>query len=299
MAKSNEIKPVKASSVVAKSSDGTIQITFTIAFPDIQINREKALKELSESVEVPGFRKGKAPPDKVHGHITPNILLEKTLSYILPELLSSAVKEHDIRPIVYPKFELVSAKENEDWQIRAVTCEAPKITLGDYKNAVSGALKADSIWTPDKGDPDPKKEIKTRSHEDKEQLVLKALLDSCKVTIPSVLTDEEVNNRLSNLLLRIEKLGLSLDSYLASINKTAEDLRLDYKKQAEEGLALDFILNEIANQEKIAIDKSQVDLSIKAAASDPNLKENIDTPERRRFVEAILKRRKALDLLIS
>jgi hypothetical protein len=37
------------------------------------------------------------------------------------------------------------------------------------------------------------------------------------------LIDEEVNSRLSKLLERIEKLGLTLESYLSSIGKTAQD----------------------------------------------------------------------------
>lgn len=288
----------KSKTVVAKQEDGTIQITFTVPFDEIKSEREKALKHLSEKVNVPGFRKGKAPLDKVMEHVQSNELLEHTLSHILPHLLSKAVEENNLKPIVYPKYELVNADEDNDWQIRATTCEAPKIELGDYKKQISDLSKSGSIWTPGKGDP-TKNENEAKSKEEKEQTVLKALLDNNKVVIPSILTEEEVNNRLSNLLARIEKLGLSLDSYLASVGKTAEKLREEYKKQSEEGLALDFILNEIALKEKVEVDKNQIDLSIKAASQDPNLKENVDTPERRRFIEAILKRRKALDLLLN
>jgi len=288
----------EAKSTLARAADGTIQITFTIAFATVKSEREKALIELSEEVSVPGFRKGKAPLEKVSENVNPNKLLEHTLSHILPTLLGTVIKEHNLKLIVYPKFELINAKEDTDWQVMATTCEAPLVTLGDYKKALTGLSTGEAIWTPDKGDP-TKNSKKPKSREEKEQLILKTLLDTCKVTIPSILINEEVNNRLSNLLSRIEKLGLSLDSYLASIGKTAELLREEYTKQSQEGLSLDFILNEIAVKEKILIEKAEIDSSIKALSQDPSLKESPDTEERRRFIEAVLKRRKALDFLLT
>ena len=57
--------PKDASSTVAKGGDGTIQINLTIPFETIKRTRLEAAGELSENVEVPGFRKGKAPIDKV------------------------------------------------------------------------------------------------------------------------------------------------------------------------------------------------------------------------------------------
>ena len=294
-------KNIKTKAVVAKSDDGNIQITFTVPFDVVKDEREKALKHLSEKVKVPGFRNGKAPLDKVMENLKQQELLEHTLSHILPELLSEAIKQNNIKPILYPKYELIKTEEGSDWEIRATTCEAPKVKLGDYKQSLSKLSNGgkSGIWTPEKGSEGKKSQDKELSHDEKEQLVLKLLLENIKVKIPMILIDEEVNNRLSNLLSRIEKLGLSLDSYLASLGKNPEKLRGEYKTQSEEGLALDFILNEVAIQEKITVDKSQVDESLKAAAQDPNLNENIDTPERRRFLEAILKRRKALDFLIS
>ena len=67
-------------SVIAKSDDGTIQITFTIPYKEIQKSREEAALELGKDIEVPGFRRGMATLEKVIEHIPQNTLLEKTLS---------------------------------------------------------------------------------------------------------------------------------------------------------------------------------------------------------------------------
>lgn len=287
-----------AKSVIARSDDGTIQITFTIPYEVIKKARMGTAEELGREIEVPGFRKGKAPIDKVINHIPQNTLLEKTLSKILPKHFSDAISEHKIKPAIYPKFELVKAQEGEDWQIRGVTCEIPEVNLGDYKKAIAGSSRAKKIWTPGnaKAQKDEKGE-KEISKQEKEQEVMKILLDNIKVKVPKILVDEEVNSRLSRLLGRIEKLGLTLEGYLASINKTPQSIRGEYEEQARQGLTLDLTLTKIAEQEGIKIDKAQVDSAIKAASADPSLTEKLDTPEQRRVIESILKRRAVLDSL--
>ncbi len=292
-----------APSVIARSDDGTIQITFTIAYNKINKARLEAARELGKDIDISGFMKGKAPLDKVIEKIPPNTLVEKTLAKILPKLLGEALKKHNLKPAMYPKFELIKAKDGEDWQVRATTCELPKIELGDYKKAISGASKAKAIWTPDKGkmgvgeaDKDGKGEL---TQAQKEQEVYKILLESVKFGIPKLLINDEVNSRLSKLLERVEKLGLSLESYLKSLGKTAEQLRNEYEQQAKNTIKLDFILAQIVKQENIQIKKEQVDAAVNAGAADPNLAKKLDTPQQRRLIESILARRTVLDSLTS
>ena len=231
------------SSILAKQSNGSIQLTFPIPFSEIEkIKQEIALKE-APNITVSGFRKGKAPISKVREAISEEALGEKALSNILPEKFNKAIKEHNLRPVLFPKFELVENKENKPWTVRAITCEAPKITLGDYKKAVKEAIIKGAVKN------------KKLSKLDKENLAVSSLADSIKFKLPEILVLEEVNARLSTLLDRLEKLGLSLDNYLNSINKTPESLREEYKKQSEANIKLDMILTEIANKEKVSLKK--------------------------------------------
>lgn len=287
-------------STLARSDDGSIQITFTIAWNIIEKSRNEAISELGKDVEIPGFRKGNAPYEKVLENIPKNTLVEKTLSGILPRLFTDAIKEHKIKPAIYPKFEVLKTTENEDWQVRAVTAEIPKIDMSDYKKLISEEGKSKKIWTPGTND-DPKgeKEEKEASRQEKEQQVIKLLLGNIKIDIPKVIIDEEVNSRLSQLLVRIEKLGLTLESYLASLSKNAEQLRKEYENQAINALRLDLILNEIAKKENIKVEKSQIEASIKAGSADPKMAEKLDTPEQRRVIKSVLLRRAALDSLVS
>jgi FKBP-type peptidyl-prolyl cis-trans isomerase (trigger factor) len=288
----------KITSVIARESDGNIQITFTIPFSIVKTAEEETLKEFAKETEIPGFRKGMAPIDKVAEKVPQTKLIEHSLSHILPKALANAITENKLKIAVYPKFELISAEADKDWQIRGVTCELPEVTLGEYKKAIEGASRASTLWTPDKGKPEAKKEL---TREEKERVVIKALLDNVKISIPKILIEEEADSRLSNLLARLEKLGLALESYLSSIGKKAEDLRADYANQAKDAISLDLILTKIAQDQNIKIDEKEIDTALKMSQA-ANQNKN-DGPEdiegRKRLLESILKRRAALDFLIK
>jgi FKBP-type peptidyl-prolyl cis-trans isomerase (trigger factor) len=297
---SSKSESKSATSVIARSDDGTIQITLTIPFSDIKISRKEVVGELGKDIDVPGFRKGKAPLEKIIEKIPQNTLIEKTISKLLPKAFSDAIKEHKITPSVYPKFEVVKATDGDDWQVRAFTCELPEIDLGDYKKEIKGSSKTKVIWTPSSTKAKADKPDKEPTREEKEQDVLKILLEKVAIKIPKILTDEEVNSRLSKLLERIEKLGLTLESYLASLKKTAEQLREEYRSQAENSIKLDFILTKIAEKEDIKVTEPEISAAIAVSAStDPTLSEKLKNPDQKRLIETILKRRKVLDTLIN
>ncbi len=285
---------LKITSALAKTDDGTLQLTFTVPFEIVKSTRDEVITELAKNIDVPGFRKGKAPKEKAAEKIPQDKLIQETLSKLLPHALAEAIKGHKIIPAIYPKFELIKADENEDWQVRALTCEMPKVDLGNYKEALKNAGKTDAIWKP--GD---NKEKTEPTKEQKEELVIKTLLETAKVNIPQVLLEEEVNARLSNLLHRIEHLGLNLESYLTSVGKTPESLREEYNKQSEGTLKLDLILGKIIEEEKISVNEEQIDEALKASSADPNLAKNAQSDEQKRVVRRVLTKRAALDSLVA
>lgn len=265
--------------VIARQDDGGVQITFTIPYDEIKKAQAETVEEMAKDIEVKGFRKGKAPLEKVKEKIPQATLIEHSLSHILPKALGEAIKENDLKLAIYPKYELLKAEEGKDWEIVAKTCELPEVNLGDYKTVVGGEIRAASL----------KKEL---AREEKEQVALKAVLTGIKIIIPRILIDEEVNSRLSSLLSRIEKLGLALETYLPSIGKTPDSLRVEYETQANEALALDLILSKIAETENLTVTEAEVNEALKTASDS-------DIESQKRIVESVLKKRRALEFLTS
>ncbi len=264
---------------LARLDDGTIQINFSVPSAEIENAKNSALEELAKNVAVPGFRKGKAPVEKANEKIDAGKVLEKALGKLLPDAYVKALDEHKIKPITYPKFEVM--KQGEVWEIRATTADLPEIDLGDYKNLVGGAIRAISL----------KKEL---TKEEKEQVAVKTLLETIKIKIPKILIEDEVNGRLSNLLARIEKLGLTLEGYLGSIGKDEKTLRAEYEKQITEGITLELVLNKIAGTERVTVDEAEVMKAIAASGVSESAGE-----EQKMLVRSVLKRRTALEILVS
>ena len=300
--KSQKNKKPKITNSVARSDDGTVQINFSIPYSEIEKSQNKVVEDLSKQITVPGFRRGNAPKDKVRTQIPEKTLMEKTISQIFPNLLAEAIKENKLKPAIYPKVELISAKPGETWQVRATTCELPEFSLGEYKKALKSASSSSQIWTPEKGKADTKREP---TQQEKEQAAIQALLGVVEITIPNLLIEEEVNARLAKLLQQIEKLGLNLDSYLASVGKNAESLRAEYKAQAETTLKMDLILGKIADEQSLEADKTELEKLISqskihkhADGTEHKLsKEELESQER--TFEISLKKRSALDYVVS
>lgn len=285
-------------SVLARSDDGTVQLTIAIPQSQISAAREEALVHMNENLEIPGFRKGKAPRDIALKHIEQQKLTEHMLQHLLPETYAQAVEEHKLQPVLAPRFELISMDEAKDWQIRAITCELPKIALGDYKTG----LKSADIWVPGKEKDIDKDKEQTR--EEKEQKAIKALLEKAKVQIPKLLIDEEVNHKLSSLLQQLQKLGLTVEQYLASTGKNMDTLRQEYTKQAEESLKIVLLLNKVAEEEKVTVTDQEIEEINKVSdVSNSNKANNGETAsmsaQQKGFIKSVLLRRKALDSLVA
>lgn len=284
--------------VLARLDDGTIQITLSIPQEKIAQAQEEVIAEFVKEIEVPGFRKGKAPLDIATKRLDKQKVYEHSLQHLLPEAYANAIEGHQLRPILAPRFELISVEEDKDWVVRAITCEVPSIDLGDYKKAIKDSGKVDLILTPETD----KEKDKEQTREEKEQQVIKALLDNVKIKLPRVLVEEEVNHKLSQLLEQVQRLGLTVEQYMASTGRTVEQLREEYARQAEDSIKLVLLLNKVGDEEKITVTETEVDEVVNAslnATGDSAARESIDTPEQKRLVYSILLRRKTLDSLVS
>lgn len=287
----------KVTSTLARQEDGTVQITMTIPKELVEKEKEHALAHLIEDLEVPGFRKGKAPKDIALKHIELQRLYDHTLQHLLPSAYTTAAEEYKLKPILSPRFELISIENGEDWQIRAITCELPAVNLGDYKKLVKDNIKTTDIWIPgkDKGKNQPSG---GPTREEKEQEVIKTLIEKTEVSIPYLLIEEEINHKLSHLLEQVQKIGLSIEQYLASTGKTVEQVKEEYGKQAEGAIKLELALNKVAEEEKIDVPEEEIDAVI-SVTGDEKTKETLSSPYQKRLIRGALLRRKALDTLTT
>ncbi len=282
------------SSAVNKLQDGTIELTINIPWRRVQQAYNKNIETVAKEANIKGFRKGKAPKKVVEKNIDKQAVYQEILKSLITDLYVETIKEHQLKPIVNPQISVNSMEEGKDWQIKAVTCEFPKIELGDYKQAVKKELAVDKIWVP--GKDKENKEKATDNENQKLDKVFKALLENVKFSIPAVLLQEEVNRMLSRLIEQTSKLGLTVEQYLTSIGKNPDQIKEEYQQQAEQTLKLELILSAIADDQKIEIADQEVQKMIDAIPEE-NTKKAFEKEEQKIYIRQLLRKRQAIDNL--
>ena len=270
-------------SKIEKQQDGTIKLDITIPAKDIAATKDQVVEEYVKTAQIPGFRKGKAPKKAVEDKIDKQKLNEEVLRKLLPKFYVEAVTEHKLNPILNPKIHVHEIKDGEDWAFEALTCEAPIIDLGNYKDSIKKLTAKTKIVIPGK-------EQQQVSFDD----VVKELLASVKITVPQIIIDQEVDRLLAQSLDEIKKLGLTLEQYLGSTGKTAVDLRKEYQTKAVNDVTLEFALQKIADSEKIVVEEKEVEEAINQAKSDAE-KQNLQA--NRYLLSSIIRQQKTLDFL--
>jgi trigger factor len=104
---------------------------------DIEVEQERldramddAFRRLAVRVDVPGFRRGKAPRSMVERMIGRERIVEEALDRLVPEVVTEAIEQEKVEPYIRPRVESI---EFDPLRLKAVIGLAPKVELGDYK----------------------------------------------------------------------------------------------------------------------------------------------------------------------
>ena len=214
-------------SVVKLLPKQTAEIEITIPWSEIKDSFEKVFAEVSKDVEVPGFRKGKAPKNLLEKNINRSKIYEEVVRQVIPKAYQEAVTTNNLKPVTAPKIEVVKAKENEDWVVKATLALKPKIDLKNYKEKISQLKSGKAkIWTPGAA---AEKEKPTGPSLDE---IVNTLLEATDVELSDILIEEEANRLLAQLIDQTQKLGLTIEQYLIAKGKTSETLRAEYAQTA-------------------------------------------------------------------
>lgn len=94
---------------------------------------DQAYTHLVRRVQVPGFRRGKAPRPILEKHVGTETLREEALRQLVPEQYSEAVAQTGVSPITRPSIEVKDAADGKGLHLTAIVDVYPAITLPDYR----------------------------------------------------------------------------------------------------------------------------------------------------------------------
>ncbi len=108
--------------------------------------QKKAFNKLAKDVQLPGFRKGKAPLDLVKKQISEQNILIEAVESIAQEALDLGLTEHKLNPITRPELGM-DAISAEKVSVKFTFEVLGEVTLGEYKNL--GLTKEVATVTPE------------------------------------------------------------------------------------------------------------------------------------------------------
>ena len=121
--------------------------------------------------------------------------------------------------------------------------------------------------------------------------IIDAIMKETKVEVSDMLIDDEANRMMSRLVDQAQTIGLSLEQYLKSQNKTSDQLRGEYNKIAERNLVAELGLLKIIEDEKVEVSDEEIDQMIQAAG-DPKIADRMKSFFERMYIKSILQKNK-------
>ena len=100
-----------------------------------------------------------------------------------------------------------------------------------------------------------------KNNQQKEKIRLKIIekiIDGSIIEMPEILIEIELNKILQRMESDIAQMGLKFEDYLKHLNKTIEDLRKEFRTDAEKKAKLALALSEIAKIEKIVAPEEEI-----------------------------------------
>ena len=94
---------------------------------------DRAYREYSKYVSVPGFRKGKAPLPFVKQRVPEADVRQRAAEILVEPAYAEALKQENVEPFAAPKLELVQLEFAEKpFIFKAIVPVAPEVELGTY-----------------------------------------------------------------------------------------------------------------------------------------------------------------------
>ena len=115
-----------------KSEPGEVVLRVEVDSELYERHLASATQRVSQRVDIPGFRKGKAPRALIQNFVGKDYLVEETIESLVPDAVAIAVEQEDLSPFATPR---VDVTETDPVVVLSVTVPlAPDAVLGDYQS---------------------------------------------------------------------------------------------------------------------------------------------------------------------
>ena len=122
---------------ITKLEHSHVEVLVTVDSKTWKDAQKKAFDKQAANVEIPGFRKGKAPENLVRAKVDQMKVLDDAINSVLPIAYREIIEQEKIIPQAQPTVDITKVS-NEELEIKFVLVVTPEVKLGAYKGLKIG-----------------------------------------------------------------------------------------------------------------------------------------------------------------
>lgn len=342
---------------IKKLEKSEVEIVGVLEVAEFEKYEDKALGIIGDRLELPGFRKGKAPATVVREHASEMMILEEMAEQALHDAYPKIIEEHKLDAIGRPQIMITKIAKGSDLEFKIITAVLPEMKLPDYKKLAKEVVKKNPVKVDEIPEADVEKAIlelrKMRAHQampkhehedgaehpelseeelpafddafvktfgefastdafkdkirgnlkmekeviEKDKLrlaIVEELLKETSGDIPEILIQSETDKILYKLEADITNMGFKFDDYLVQIKKTEEELRKEWRTDAEKRAKLQLTIHNISNKENLKPTEEEIE---KEVTNIVTMYKDADPVRARAYVENMMENEKVFQFL--
>ena len=121
-------------STFEKLSSNKVKLNFTVEPEKFEEGIKKAYQKMVKKINIPGFRRGKAPMKVIEAHYGESVFYEDAFDAIFPEIYQAALTEHNVDVVDRPELDVEQIGRGKELKFSVEVFVRPDVTLGEYKN---------------------------------------------------------------------------------------------------------------------------------------------------------------------
>ncbi len=285
---------------IQKLPKSEIELKIEIPVLEFQAFIERAILNLGQNIEVPGFRKGKAPKEIIEREVGWDKILKMASEAAIKENYLKAIEENKIEAIGQPEITLLKLAQGNPLEFKAKVAILPDICLPDYRQVGARIKKQKNITITDEELARLKAEKERIESQRVCQEILDKIAENLEVELPEVLIEAEKKRMLESLKLQVFQIFQfkNFEDYLAKINKTEKEIIDSFLPEAEKRIKNFLILKEIGRKEKIEVSESEVENEMNKILKN-SFETDIDLERLKNYTKEAIKSEKVFKFLES
>ena len=117
---------------VEKQEKSAVELVIEIGGEEFEAAVQKAYLKQRNKINVPGFRKGKAPRKIIEGMFGSGVFYEDAINELYPKAYADAVEQEKLDVVSWPNVEVLEAGK-DGLTFKATVTIRPEVKLGEYK----------------------------------------------------------------------------------------------------------------------------------------------------------------------